>query len=346
MVAENYGKNSIIVDAMGGDHAPGEIIRGCIQASRLLDIKIILIGDEKKIRSFAIQDNLDITNLEILNASQEIEMDESPSEVVRTKRDSSIYLGTKILGEGKAGAFLSAGNTGAVMACALYNARRIEGIQRPAIAVVLPLAEKRVVLIDAGANVDVKPVYLKQFAIMGKAYAETMLSIENPAIGLINVGSEEKKGSEVVVEAYKLLKNSDLNFKGNVEGRDIFEGKVDVAVCDGFVGNILLKAIEGMANLFFTEIKNVFLSNFMTKLVTLGLKKPLSRMKRKFDYEEYGGAYLLGVDGLVIISHGSSRAKAISNAIRVAATGVSMDLVGKIRDEVKIVNKNDRGSEK
>lgn len=334
-MGEGYRKNSVIVDAMGGDYAPEEIIKGCIDASKDLKIGIILVGNESEIKSVVSEYGLDVSRFRIVNANQKIGMDESPSEVVRNKKDSSIYIGTKILGEGNGGAFLSAGNTGAVMACSLYNLKRIERVLRPAIAVVIPLAEKKLVLIDAGANVECKPQYLKQFAIMGKVYAEIILGVDSPVIGLINVGTEEKKGNELVIEVYKILKDSGLNFLGNIEGRDIFEGKVDVAVCDGFVGNILLKSVEGMASLFFREIKNAFSSNILTKLLALGLKKSLLKMKNKFDYEEYGGAYLLGVNGIVIISHGSSKAKAISNAIKVAANGINTDLVGKIEDEIR-----------
>ncbi len=206
---------------------------------------------------------------------------------------------------------------------------------RPAIAVVIPLADKKFVLIDAGANVDIKAVYLKQFAQMGKIYCTELLNIPNPKVGLLNVGSEEKKGNSVVTEGYGLLKNTDVNFIGNVEGRDIFEGAADVVVCDGFTGNIILKAIEGMAGLFFKEVKNIFTTNVITKISALMVSKYLKKMKKKFDYEEYGGALLIGINGVSIISHGSSKAKAISNAVSVAYAGLKGDIIGKIKEEVK-----------
>ena len=328
-------KYSIIVDAMGGDFAPEEIIKGSSTAASALGVKIILVGNKEKIKKVAADSNLSLDEIEIVNSVQNIEMNDSPSEVVKNKRKSSIYIGTQILSQRKDSAFLSAGNTGAVMACSLFNLKRIEGILRPAIAIVIPLAEKNVVLIDAGANIDCKPQYLRQFAIMGKVYSENIIGTSNPCVGLINVGEEEKKGSKVVIEAFRILKDSNINFIGNVEGRDIFEGKADVVVCDGFVGNIILKSIEGIVNLFFSEIKNVLTNNIITRLSALGLKKSFISMKKKFDYEEYGGAQLLGVEGIVIISHGSSKAKAISNAIRVAIGGVRKNLVDKIKSEIK-----------
>lgn len=326
---------SIIVDAMGGDFAPEEIVIGSVDAAASLDVKIILVGNIKKIKSAADRHKLDIRGIDIAESSQEVEMGESPSEVLKNKRNSSIFIGTKLLSEGRGNAFLSAGNTGAVMACSLLNVRRIEGILRPAILIVIPLVEKKVVLIDAGANVDCKPQNLKQFAVMGKVYSENILGVTNPKVGLVNVGVEEKKGSELAVNSYALLKDLNINFIGNVEGRDIFEGKADVAICDGFVGNILLKSIEGMAKLFFGEIKNTLTSNPLNKILALGLKKSFLNMKKKFDYEEYGGAYLTGINGIVIIAHGSSKAKAVKNAIRVAYEGIKTNLVEKIGKELK-----------
>ena len=327
-------KYLIIVDAMGGDYAPGEIIKGAVNAAKNINTKIILVGNKEKINGFASLNELDISDFEIVNSTDEIKMDDSPSNVVKHKKNSSIYIGTNFVSKLDNSAFLSAGNTGAVMACSLFNLKRIEGILRPAIAIVIPLAEKKVVLIDAGANVDIKPMYLKQFAIMGKIYCESIFGINNPRIGLINVGTEKKKGSEAVAEGYNLLKESNINFIGNIEGRDIFEGKSDVVVCDGFVGNVILKSFEGMSKLFFTEIKNVLTKNIITKLYGIGLKKYFINMKKKFDYEEYGGALLLGVDGIVIISHGSSKSKAITNAIKVAADGIERNIVKRIKEEI------------
>jgi len=332
---KNSNRCPIVVDAMGGDFAPEEIVKGAACASANLGLKIILVGNQKKIKEAAEISGSSLEGIDVASSTQEVKMDDHPSEVIKNKKQSSVYIGTQILAENKCGAFLSAGNTGAVMACSLFNIKRIEGILRPAIAIVVPLAEKKVVLIDAGANVDCKSRYLKQFAIMGKVYSENIIGVSNPSVGLINVGTEEKKGNKMAVEAFQMLKDLNINFIGNIEGRDIFNGKADVVVCDGFVGNVLLKSIEGIVNLFFSEIKGVLTHSFLTKLSALGLKKSFLNMKKKFDYEEYGGAQLLGVNGIVIISHGSSKSKAIFNAAKVAQDGVRTNLVEKIKNEVK-----------
>jgi glycerol-3-phosphate acyltransferase PlsX len=328
-------KFTIIIDAMGGDFAPEEIIKGTLLDIKELPVNLIFVGKEDKIKIAASQNNLNLNNVKIVNSYSEVSMDESPSEVIKHKKDSSIYIGTQIASNMMNSAFLSAGNTGAIMACSLFNLKKIEGIFRPALAVVIPLAEKRIVLIDAGANIEVKPIYLKQFAIMGKIYCENIIKVKNPKIGLINVGTEEKKGNEILIESYNLLKNSNLNFIGNIEGRDIFEGIADVIVCDGLIGNVLIKSIEGIAKLFFSEIKKVLTSNFLTKTLSLGLKNNLKIMKKKFDYEEVGGALLLGVNGIIIKSHGSSKAKAISNALKVAYDSIKCNIINKIREEIK-----------
>lgn len=326
---------TLIVDAMGGDFAPEEIVKGAVEGSELTGGRLVLVGNENKIKDVVSRDSVNIESLGIINSSDDVSMNDSPSDVLKYKKNSSIFIGTELAARTEKSAFISAGNTGAAMACSFFNMKKIEGILRPAIAVVMPLGELKFILIDAGANVEIKPVYLKQFAIMGNIYCKEVLGISDPRIGLLNVGSEEKKGNEIIVEAYNLLKNTNINFFGNVEGRDIFNGKVDVVVCDGFVGNILLKAFEGMAKFFFNEIKDVLTSSFLTKLSAILLKKNLKLMKKKFDYEEYGGALLLGIDGISIISHGSSRAKAIKNALRVASDGLRSDIVNKIRQEIK-----------
>ena len=334
---KNLQKYTIIIDAMGGDFAPDDILKGVIGESRNFNINLVLAGNEEIIRDSASRNNLDISNIEILNCLNEVAMDDRASDVIKHKKDSSIYLGTQLAAKKEGSAFLSAGNTGAVMACSLFNMRKIEGIMRPAIAVVIPLAKSKFILIDAGANVEVKPIFLKQFALMGKIYSQNILGIQNPKIGLLNVGTEEKKGSEILVEAFKLLRETDINFIGNVEGRDIFGGSIDVVVCDGFVGNVLLKSIEGIAKLFFGEIKSILTYNLITKLAASILKGRFKAMKKKFDYEEHGGALLLGVDGISIISHGSSKAKAISSAVRVAYENLKIDVVGKIKSEINKV---------
>lgn len=327
-------KYRVFIDAMGGDYAPAEVVKGAVRALGLEDIELILTGNQKTIDYSAREAGLDLSQIQVIEAKTEVSMDQSPSEVIKHYQDSSLYVAASKASQIKNGAFLSAGNTGAAMACALFNLKRIPGVLRPAIAVVIPLGNQRMVLLDAGANVDCKPQYLKQFAIMGKVYAQNILNISNPKIGLLNIGGEEKKGNELTLNTYPLLKESNINFFGNVEARELFGGVVDVAVCDGFIGNILLKSVEGLASLLLGEVKRALTANIFNKILALGLKNSLGSLKKKFDYEEYGGAYLLGLNGVTVISHGSSREKAIFNAIRVAYEGIKTNLVEKIRQEI------------
>lgn len=339
MAQFNSNNYSIVIDAMGGDFAPEEIIKGSIEARAAFRVKIKLVGNKDKIKKVAASSQLNLDGIEIVPSSQEVSMNESPSEILKKKRNSSIFIGLELASMGQGNAFLSAGNTGAVMACSLFNMKRIENVLRPAIAVVIPLADRKFVLIDAGANADCKPQYLKQFAIMGKIYSENILGIDNPRVALVNIGEEEKKGSELVVESYRLLKSyPKINFIGNIEGRELFEGAADVVVCDGFVGNVILKSIEGLANFFFGEIKQILTSGIRAKLSALGLRNSFTMMKKRFDYEEYGGAQLLGLNGLVIISHGSSKSRAIKNAIKVAIEGLKTNITRKINEEINNIN--------
>ena len=339
MAQFNSNNYSIVIDAMGGDFAPEEIIKGSIEAREAFRVKIKLVGNKDKIKTVAASSQLNLDGIEIVPSSQEVSMNESPSEILKKKRNSSIFIGLELASMGQGNAFLSAGNTGAVMACSLFNMKRIENVLRPAIAVVIPLSDRKFVLIDAGANADCKPQYLKQFAIMGKIYSENILGIDNPRVALVNIGEEEKKGSELVVESYRLLKSyPKINFIGNIEGRELFEGAADVVVCDGFVGNVILKSIEGLANFFFGEIKQILTSGILAKLSALGLRNSFTMMKKRFDYEEYGGAQLLGLNGLVIISHGSSKSRAIKNAIKVAIEGLKTNITRKINEEINNMN--------
>jgi glycerol-3-phosphate acyltransferase PlsX len=327
---------SIVVDAMGGDFAPTEVVKGSIEAHNEFGSDITLVGDPGKIVALAADNNLDLSPFTIEKSKTLVEMGESPSKVLREKKDSSLYIGPKLVAEGKGAAFLSAGNTGAAMACSLFNIRRIKGVSRPAIAAVIPLADSSFVLIDAGANADCKPQNLTQFAIMGKVFSRDILGVEDPGVALLNIGEEEKKGSELAIQSHNMLKQlKSINFLGNIEGREVFQGQADVVVTDGFTGNVILKAIEGLASLFFGEIKDVLTSSVISKLAALSLMKPLKTMKNKFDYETYGGAQLLGLNAPVIISHGSSKARAIKNAIRVAGESLEIDLVEKIRTELR-----------
>lgn len=339
MAQFNSNNYSIVIDAMGGDFAPEEIIKGSIEAREAFRVKIKLVGNKDKIKTVAASSQLNLDGIEIVPSSQEVSMNESPSEILKKKRNSSIFIGLELASMGQGNAFLSAGNTGAVMACSLFNMKRIENVLRPAIAVVIPLSNRKFVLIDAGANADCKPQYLKQFAIMGKIYSENILGIDNPRVALVNIGEEEKKGSELVVESYRLLKSyPKINFIGNIEGRELFEGAADVVVCDGFVGNVILKSVEGLANFFFGEIKQILTSGILAKLSALGLRNSFTMMKKRFDYEEYGGAQLLGLNGLVIISHGSSKSRAIKNAIKVAIEGLKTNITRKINEEINNIN--------
>lgn len=320
---------------MGGDYAPIEVLKGAYDAFLKFNANITLVGIKEKIENAAKEASIDLNSFKIVECSQEVLMSDHPSDVLKNKKDSSIYVGTNLLAQNPNSAFVSAGNTGAVMACSLFNVKRLEGVLRPAIALVVPLGDKPIVLIDAGANANCKPQYLKQFAIMGKVYYENILNIENPKVGLINVGSEETKGNELSIETYTLLKDfKGINFVGNIEGRDLFNGAADVIVCDGFTGNILLKSMEGLAELFFKEIKQILTKNFSSKICAMILKKSLKNMKKKFDYEEYGGTFLIGVNGIVIIAHGSSKSKAIMNAIRVAIEGQKSNIVEKIAKQI------------
>ena len=327
----------IIVDAMGGDFAPLEIIRGALEAVSRHSAEIKLVGDVNSIQEAADSGGLDISDLEISPSTQQVGMDESPSDVLKNKKGSSIYIGSQLVGRGSGSAFLSAGNTGAVMACSLFNIKRIKGVFRPAIAAAIPLGDSRFVLIDVGANADCKPIYLAQFALMGKVYSESILGVKDPKVGIVNIGEEEKKGNELTVDAHKILKDMNgLNFVGNIEGREMFEGIADVVVTDGFTGNVILKVFEGLAKMFFGEIKSALTSSFISKMAALILKKPLKVMKNKFDYETYGGAQLLGLNAPVIISHGSSKARAVRNAIRVGQESLQSDLVEKIKKEIEL----------
>ncbi|OQB15776.1 MAG: Phosphate acyltransferase [Firmicutes bacterium ADurb.Bin193] len=303
----------IIVDAMGGDNAPAEIVKGCMLAVQNLGVEIILTGDEEKIKKHLTDDK----NITIVQASEVITYEDSVN-VVRQKTDSSMVVGLNLLAKGEGDAFVSAGNSGALIAGATLIVKRIKGIRRVALAPIIPTNGKSTILIDCGANVDCTPELLEQFAIMGNAYSKAVLGVENPRVGLLSNGTEEHKGNEKTRAAYGLISALPLNFVGNIEARDILDGVVDVLVADGFEGNILLKAIEGTALYFSKNLKEMFMKNIITKLCGLMLKGGLSGLKKKFDYNEHGGAPVLGACGAVIKAHGSSKALALSNAIRQA----------------------------
>ncbi|MFN3869885.1 MAG: phosphate acyltransferase PlsX [Aquificaceae bacterium] len=306
----------IAVDCMGGDYAPEEIVKGCILAYKELGIESLLVGDEKKIRDILKREGFN-KELQIVHAPENIQMNEAPSNVLKRK-NSSLYLAGKLVREGLADGLVSAGNTGAVLTVGKFIIGSIEELERPAIGVALPNPKGKTVLLDVGANVDCKPRHLLHFAVIGHTYAEEILNIKNPRVGILSIGEEEGKGNELVKETYPLLKASRLNFKGNAEGRDIYAGTFDVIVCDGFVGNVILKASESLGFAVIQMIKEEVQKSFLAKIGALLMKPALNNFKKKADFAEYGGIPLLGAKKPVIITHGRANAKAIKNAIRVA----------------------------
>ena len=333
----------IAVDAMGGDFAPREIVKGALNAALELGLGIILVGDEELLRAELY--DCDTSGLvSIVHAPEVIDMKEHPAVAVRRKKGSSIVRAAQLVKEGSAAAMVSAGSTGAVMASALLGLGRIKGVDRPAIAGVLPNEKGLTVLLDAGANVDCKPQHLLQFGIMGYLYAKKILGIANPRVGLLSNGEEETKGNEVTQAAYPMLLSAGINFIGNVEGRDIFCGTVDVVVCDGFIGNIVLKTGEGLAGALLKMMKEEVTKSWLAKMGTVMAEPALKGLQRRIDYSEYGGAPLLGANGVFIICHGRSTAKAIKNAINVAGESVENRLVEAIRECMKNVNKKGVGA--
>jgi glycerol-3-phosphate acyltransferase PlsX len=328
----------VAVDAMGGDHAPGEIIKGSLAAlEENQDLQIILVGKETLITPLVPSELLDGNNarITIQNCEEVIGMQEHPATAYRRKKDASITVATKLVKEKKADAVVSAGSTGAQMVTGLFGLGRLKGVDRPAIVITIPTLNGIKVILDVGANADCKPENLLQFAQMGSRYAQEIIGIKKPQVGLVNIGEEETKGNELTLKTYELLKeNEKIDFKGNIEGRDILTGKADVMVCDGFVGNIILKVIEGTAGTLFALLKEEFTRDLKSKLAAIILKPSLKKLKGRLDYSEYGGAPLLGVNGVSIICHGSSKSEAIKNAIRVAQDCVRNSFVQSLQDSI------------
>ncbi len=324
----------IIIDVMGGDKAPEEIIEGCVQAVNKLNINLVLVGKEKIIKQELRKYDYLKNKISIINAEQVIENEESPTKAIRTKKDSSMVVGLKMLKKGLGDAFVSAGNTGALLTGSLLLVGRIKGVDRPALTPVIPTDKGAALLIDAGANTNCKPINLLQFAIMGSAYMEKVIGVNFPKIGLVNVGVEEEKGNDLTKASYKLLKSSNTNFIGNIEARSIPEGLADIIVCDGSVGNIILKLMEGVGITFYNNIKNIFKRNILSLFAALLLKKGLTNFKKKIDYTEYGGAPFLGINGIVIKSHGSSEAKQFYYAIKQAKDFIESKLIEEIKDYI------------
>ncbi|OZM58566.1 phosphate acyltransferase [Lottiidibacillus patelloidae] len=323
----------IAIDAMGGDNAPKEIVLGAVAAiEKYDDLEITLVGNETEIKKYA----TNLNRITILHTDEMILSTDEPVRAVRRKKNSSMVLAAVEVKEGRADACISAGNTGALMTAGLLNVGRIKGIERPALSPTLPTRNgDGFVLLDVGANVDAKPEHLLQNAIMGSIYAEKARGIANPRVGLLNIGTEEMKGNELSKQSFELLKNAPINFVGNVESRDLLEGVADVVVCDGFSGNLVLKSLEGTAMSLFSLLKEELTSNFTSKIAALVLKNKFKKIKDKLDYSEYGGAGLFGLKAPVIKAHGSSKSRAVVNAIRQARNMVQENVAGTISETIE-----------
>jgi glycerol-3-phosphate acyltransferase PlsX len=321
---------------MGGDNAPGEIVLGAVQAAREYGMGVYLVGREDAIRAELTKHDTTGLDLPIIHTDEVIEMDEHPATAVRRKKNASMMLALQLVRDGSALGAVSAGNSGAMMAASLFTLRRIEGVDRPALGGVFPTKDGACLVIDMGANTDCKPEYLQQFALMGSIYMQRIFHVQSPRVGLLANGEEESKGNQQVQEAHQLLKASagtlGLNFIGNVEGRDIPAGSADVVVCDGFVGNVVLKLSEGLAETLLAMMRTTMTSSLPRKLAAAVLRPGLREMFRRLDYAEYGGVPLLGVNGSAIISHGRSKAKAIKNALRVARQTAETAVAGAIAE--------------
>lgn len=321
----------IIVDAFGGDNAPLEILKGALEAKNEFNIDIIFTGSEEIIKKVSKENNLDISGVEIVNAEQVITMEEEPNVVLKAKSESSMAVGMKLLADGKGDAFVSAGNSGAICVGATLIVKRIKGIKRPGFAPVMPyFGGGCFMLCDGGANIECRPDMLVQYAKMGTAYMQDVMGVENPRVGLANVGTEEHKGTELYQTTYQLLKESGLNFVGNVEGRDIPNGACEVVVCDGFTGNLILKTYEGVAKGLMGAVKDLFTKNLKSKLAAGLIYSDIQTMRKAYDYNEYGGAPIMGCLKPVFKAHGSSKANTIKNAIRLTKDYVDSNVIDKI----------------
>ena len=322
----------IIVDAMGGDHAPGEIVAGTLSACKKFNIEAVLVGREDALRPLIPQDAAGVS---ILPAADVIGMEDDPTALLKTKKESSMAVALRALKDGAGDALVSAGSTGALLVGATMIVRRIPGIRRAALAPLLPTAQGNALLIDCGANVECTPEYMLQFATMGAHYMQSVLGVAQPRVGLLNNGAEEHKGMPLQQETYQLLKTAPVNFIGNIEGRDVPLGAADVIVADGFTGNILLKTMEGVGLFIAGELKSIFLKNAASKLAALLVRDGIRSFKKKMDYNETGGAPLLGIAKPVIKAHGSSKAKTFESAIAQAVTYVEQGVIDKIARSVE-----------
>jgi glycerol-3-phosphate acyltransferase PlsX len=326
---------TIALDAMGGDHAPRAEVEGAVLAARELGVRVLIVGVEDALRQELSRHKHSDLPVEIVNATDVITMEDTPSHAFRRKKESSLHVAARLVRDGKAEALVSAGNTGAVMTVARFVIGTLPSVDRPALAWAFPnMKEKVSIILDVGANVDSKPVHIQQFAVMGEIYYRTIWGVKKPRVALLSIGEEESKGNELTREASPLLKQMPVNFVGNVEGRDIFRGNVDVIVCDGFIGNIALKLSEGLVEHIGGMMKKAIKSTLRSKLGYVLSKGAFDEFRKRTDYSEYGGAPLLGVRGITIIGHGRSSAKAIKNGIRVAAELCRSGVNEKIEQEL------------
>ena len=317
----------LILDAMGGDNAPLEILKGAADAlAEYPDVELILVGREQELREICEKEKLTLDRVEYIDAPDVVTMEDAAQTVVMSKKNSSMSLGLKALAAGRGDAFISAGNTGALMTGATLLVRCVKGVKRAAIATILPM-DKPVLMLDSGSNVVVTPEFLVQFGILGSVYMENLFNVERPRVGLLNNGTEEHKGTPMLVEAHEMLKNTkSLNFVGNVEAKGIMTGDCDVLVTDGFTGNIVLKTIEGLSKFMMKKLKGLFMKNTLSKLSALLIKKEFTTLKKAFDASEYGGAPFLGISKPVFKAHGGSDARAIKNALRQAREYIAKDV--------------------
>ena len=324
----------IIVDAYGGDNAPDAVLLGCRMAADRWKCEIILTGDEQKLRQRAAELSVSLEGIGIADAPDVIPVEAEPTAILKQYQQSSMARGLQMLANGEGEAFVSAGSTGALVVGGTLIVKRLKGVKRPAIGTVIPCRGGCFLLLDSGANHDCRPEMLRQFGLMGSVYMKRIIGVPNPRVGLVNIGTEETKGTELQVQAYQLMKEAGYNFIGNVEAREVPLGGCDVAVCDGFTGNILLKTLEGLATLFMGELKAIFMKSLPNKLAAAAVKKDIKGLKKQFDSAEYGGALLLGSRSPVIKAHGSSDAKAFYNAIRQAISCCENNIIGEIESQL------------
>lgn len=330
----------IALDAMGGDLAPAELVAGALLAKRQLGIEVVLVGVPETIRQELAKSGASANDIEIVEASEIIEMGESPVQAVRQKKQASVNVAMGLVKRGDAAAVVSAGNTGAVMASALLKLGRVKGVERPAIGAMAPFTETGILVLDVGANIDCKPSWLVQFAQMGSVYMEKVFGLRQPRVGLLNIGEEDTKGNELTQEVYNRLQKADIKFVGNVEADRVPRGIADVLVTDGFTGNVAVKVTEGVADFIFSQLRDTFTSRLHYKLAAAVLRPALMELRGKMDYGEYGGAPLLGVNGVVIVAHGRADGQAIMSALRVAREAANSGMLEALRGAIQSPNRD------